>query len=131
MIIIVMIRFLGLTGCSPKTYDEINYNKLHKLIDQKKDFIMFIGQTDCSACRSYKITINALVENYGLDIKYIDAKKLTDEQSDYLLEHFPFDSTPTTVFVKNGKEVNDEDRIIGNQKYSKVEEILKEKGYIK
>lgn len=101
------------------------------MIEEKQDFILMIGSETCSACNSYKITLNKIIENYGIDIKYIDISKLDEEQTDYLLEHFPFDATPTTVFVNKGKEKNQDNRMIGNQKYSETEKILKEKGYIK
>ena len=124
---IVMMVFV-LTGCKPTTYEEVSYNKIDKMIENKEDFILFIGSETCSACSAYKITVNELVKNYGIDIKYIDISKLTEGDSEKLIENFPFNSTPTTVFVKKGKEA---DRFVGNEKYSKVESKLKEKGYIK
>ncbi len=127
----LIISALALTGCGPKTYTEISYNDLEKMIKQKQDFILFIGSETCSACSSFKITVNELVKNHKIDIKYIDISKLTDSENDKLLEYFPFDATPTTILAKKGKETGDDNRIIGNQKYSKVEKKLKEKGYIK
>ena len=127
-IFLVIICVIMITGCKPKTYTEIDYNKLHSLIEGKKDFVLVIGQTGCSACAPYKLTINKLVEKYGVDVKYIDAKKLSDLQNDYLLENFPYNATPTTIFVKKGVE---KDRVIGNQKFSDIEKIFKKKGYIK
>jgi len=124
----IILCFVMITGCKAKTYTEIDYNKLHSLIEGKKDFVLVIGQTGCSACAPYKITINKLVEKYGIDIKYIDIKKLNDIESDYLLEKIPFNATPITVFVKKGVE---KDRIVGNQKYSEIEKKFKKKGYIK
>ncbi|MBR3362620.1 MAG: thioredoxin family protein [Bacilli bacterium] len=127
----IIFSIFILTGCGPKTYDEITYNKLEKMINEKQDFILFIGSETCSACSSFKFTVNELVKNHKIDIKYIDISKLSDTEKDKLLEHFPFDATPTTVLVKKGKEKGDDNRIVGNQKYSKVEKTLKEKGYIK
>ena len=129
--ITIIVSMFIITGCGPKTYDEITYNNLEKMIKEKKDFILFIGSETCSACSSFKFTVNELVKNHKIDIKYINISKLTDDQKDKLIEHFPFDATPTTVLVKKGKETGDDNRIVGNQKYSKVEKILKEKGYIK
>ena len=127
----VIFSVFAITGCGPKTYDEITYNELETMIKEKKDFILFIGSETCSACSAYKFTINELVKNHKLDIKYIDISKLSDNQRNKLIEHFPFDATPTTILAKKGKEKGDDNRIVGNQKYSKVEKKLKEKGYIK
>lgn len=133
-LVVILTIFLSafiLAGCGPTTYDEINYSTLDKMINNKEDFILFIGSETCSACASYKFTVNELVKNYKVDIKYIDISKLNSADYDKLLEHFPFDATPTTILVKKGKETGDDNRIVGNQKYSKVEKILKKKGYIK
>ena len=130
ILLISIFCIFSLTGCGPTTYDEISYSTLNKMIKERKNFILFIGSTECSACSSFKITVNELVKNYKVDIKYIDISKLTSNENDKLLEKFPFNATPTTVFVKKGKEIDD-DRIVGNEKYSKVEKKLKEKGYIR
>ena len=131
ILLTIILSIFIITGCASKTYDEINYNELEKMINEKQDFILFIGSETCSACSSFKITVNELVKNYKVDIKYIDVSKLTDSEEEKLIEQFPFDATPTTILVKKGKETGDDNRIVGNQKYSKIEKILKEKGYIK
>lgn len=131
VLLISIFCIFSLTGCGPTTYDEISYSTLDKMVKEKKDFILFIGSEECSACSSFKVTVNELVKNYKVDIKYIDVSKLTTEENDKLLEMFPFNATPTTVLVKKGKETGEDNRIVGNQKYSKVEKILREKGYIK
>ena len=133
-IIVIVVAIFGvfaLTGCGPTTYDEISYSELDKMVKEKRDFILFIGSETCSACSSFKFTVNELVKNYKVDIKYIDIAKLTSGDNDKLLEKFSFSATPTTILVKKGKETGEDNRIVGNQKYSKVEKILKEKGYIK
>ena len=76
------------------------------MINKKQSFILFIGSETCSACAAFKFTVNELVKNYKIDIKYIDISKLTDKEHDKLLEYFSFDATPTTILVKNGKEKN-------------------------
>ncbi len=129
LILTIVLTVFTLTGCgAPKTYDEISYKELEAMIKEKQDFILFIGAETCSACKSYKVTVNELVKNNGVDIKYIDNDKLTEEEYADLMSNFYTTATPTTVFVKDGKET---DRIIGNKKYSSLEKTLKEKGYIK
>lgn len=131
LVFFAVMLSLALTGCESRTYTEISFSDLENMIQEKQDFILFIGSETCSACSSFKITVKELVQNYNIDIKYLDISKLTSSDSDKLLEYFPFDATPTTILVKRGKEKGDDSRIVGNEKYSKVEKILKEKGYIK
>lgn len=127
--LIIILTTLTLVGCGgPKTYDEISFSELNTMLDNKEDFVLFIGAESCSACKSYKLTINKIVENNKMDIKYIDNDKLSEEEYAKLMSHFYFTATPTTVLVKNGKE---KERITGNKKYSQVEQILKDEKYIK
>lgn len=127
--IIITITSLTLVGCGgPRTYDEINFDELTTMLDNKEDFILLIGAQSCSACKSYKVTIDKLIKNHKINIKYIDNDKLSEEEYAKLMAHFYFTSTPTTILVKNGKE---QERITGSKKYSQVEKKLKNEKYIK
>lgn len=129
IIILSTIAIFTITGCGgPKTYDEISFNQLNEMIEEKQDFILLLGAESCSACKSYKFALDKVIKDYNLDIKYIDNDKLSDDEYGELQSHFYFTATPTMVFVKQGKE---SDRMVGNKKYSETVEILKEKKYIK
>ncbi len=134
-IIISIVAVLGiffLVGCGgPKTYDEISYTQLNEMLDDKQDFILFIGSETCSACSAYKVTINKIVEKYGVDIKYLDISKLNEEEDSEFTSNFAFSGTPTTIFITDGEEKDTYNRINGNEKYSKTIEKIKENGYIK
>ena len=130
-ILLLLITFL-LGACSTiKTYDEISFNKLKKMLNNKENFILFIGSTDCSACDSYKGTINDVISKYNLDIKYIDLSKLSKKEESELISKFPITGTPTTIFIEKGVEEDTYNRIDGSVKYSKVINKLKENKYIK
>lgn len=128
-IIIVAIITIFLTGCTgPKTYEEISYQQLNEMIENKQDFILLLGANTCSACKSYKFALDKVIEKYKIDIKYIDNDKLSDDEYADLQSNFYFTSTPITIFVEKGKE---KERMTGNKKYSQIVEKLKEKNYIK
>lgn len=132
VIVLVLILGLSLTGCmGSKTYDEINFDELMNKIDKKESFLLFIGSATCTACQSFEPTINKVITDYKLDIKYIDVSKITDSESDELLAHFRFRGTPLIVFVEKGEEKDPHNRIVGNQQYSKVVKKLKKNNYIK
>lgn len=121
-----------LTGCFGKTtYDEISYSKLNEMIDDKENFILFIGSSTCSACAAYEITLNDIIKEYNVDVKYIDLSKLSHDDESSLVSEFPISGTPTTVFITNGEEEDTHNRIDGNAKKSKIVEKFKENGYIK
>ena len=129
-ILIIVSSFL-IIGCSPKTYDEISYNELNTMLKNKESFILLVGRDDCSACQSYKPTIEKVIQDYKLDVKYINTNTLSEEENAELLSNFYLTGTPQTIFVVKGKEKDRLTRVNGSQKYSKVVEIMKKNGYIK
>lgn len=130
LLILIAIVFM-LTGCGKTTYDEISYSELNNMIDNKEDFILFIGSSTCSACAAYEITLNDIIKEYNVDVKYIDLSKLSDKEESALTSQFPINGTPTTVFITDGDEQDTHNRIDGNQKMSRIVSKFKENGYIK
>ena len=130
--ILLLIVIIFISGCGVlKTYDEVSYKKLNNMLDKKESFILFIGSSTCSACSSYKITLNKVVKKYGVDIKYIDLSKLSDKEKSEITSVFPISGTPATIFIEKGVEKDTYNRIDGNVRYSKIIEKLKENGYVK
>ena len=121
---------LFLTGCGRTSYDEISYSELQDLIDNKESFPLVIASATCSACNSYRPTLEKFIEKYNVDVKYIDLDKLTDKEESDLMNEFPITGTPTTVFVEDGEEKDTYNRIVGNKKFSQTEEAYRENGYI-
>ena len=121
---------LFLTGCGRTSYDEISYSELQDLIDNKESFPLVIASATCSACNSYRPTLEKFIQEYNVDVKYIDLDKLTDEEESNLMNEFPITGTPTTVFVEDGEEKDTYNRIVGNKKFSQTEEAYRENGYI-
>lgn len=130
LIVVMAMVIFCLSGCGKTTYDEISYSELNNMLEAKDDFVLFIGSETCSACASYKITLNKIIEKYHTDIKYLDISKLSDKESSELQSRFPFTGTPTTVFITDGVEKNTYNRISGNEKYSSVLKKLIKNGYI-
>lgn len=130
LLLVILIIFIS--GCSAlKTYDEISYKKLNNMLNKKESFILFIGSSTCSACSSYKVTLNEVVKKYGVDIKYIDLSKLSSKEKGDVTARFPISGTPATIFIEKGVEKDTYNRIDGNVRYSKIVKKLKENGYVK
>ena len=130
-ILILFITLFMLTACGNKTYDEISYDELNKMLEKKQDFILFIGSDTCSACNTYKETLNDVIEEYGTDVKYINLASLSKAEESSLVSKFPINGTPTTVFITNGEEEDTHNRIVGSAKKSEIVNEFKENGYIK
>lgn len=137
-IAVLITAILFITGCDKlKTYEEININQFNKMIENKEDFILFIGSSTCSHCAAYKEKVNKFIKEYQQKIYYIDIHKFSEEEAAKFKTIVNFEGTPTTVFFENGKEKEDENgnvriyRIEGNVEYSKVVEKIKKAGFIK
>lgn len=120
-----------ISGCSSKTYQEISYADLNDKLDNKENFILFIGSSTCSACASYEVTLNDVIKEYGTDVYYVDLSKLSDKEESSLTSKFPITGTPTTVFITGGEEDDTHNRIVGSVKKSKIIEKFKDNNYIK
>lgn len=130
-IMLLLLPILLLCGCSGKSYKEINIETLLKKVDKKETFILFIGAKSCSHCDGYKTTINEVIKDYDITIYYIDVDKLNKEEDSRLKKVAGYTATPTTVFIKKGKEESTYMRIIGERDYEYVVNKLHKNGFIK
>lgn len=129
----ILVLFLFVTGCSgneSKGYTKIDYDEYVRLKENGETFPLVIGRTGCSACEMFKGTMESFISKYGVDVKYIDIADLTDEQKSKFSSEINFESTPTTVFFKNGKQTSVYYRLVGAQPISNVIDAYKRMGYI-
>lgn len=132
-LLLVLLGVFMLTGCGKlTTYRSISYNKYKEMIENKESFILFIGSSTCSACALYEKYLNAVITDYHVEVNYLDVTTLSDEEySDFTSVINYGESTPTTVFIKDGQEKNTYNRIKGAQDYDAIVESFKQNGYIK
>ncbi len=129
---IVMILLL-VVGCGNRrlsTYTEISYNDYVNMMDNGESFPLVIGSSTCSACSLFKGTMESFISKYQINVRYIDISKLSDDEYNMLKTEINFSSTPTTVFVENGKHTSVYYRIVGSQSLSNVVSAYSKMGYI-
>ncbi len=127
--LLFILGFLFLTACSViKTYDEIDYNKLDKMLKAKDNFVLFVNSDSCSECKKYEVTLNKIIDRYNIDVKAVNLSLLSKKEKTSFVSIISVSDTPSLVFVEKGVE---KDRIAGNVKYSKILEKFKENNYIK
>ena len=63
-VLLIGISMLFLTGCGRTSYDEISYSELQGLIHNKESFPLVIASATCSACNSYRPTLEKFIEKY-------------------------------------------------------------------
>ena len=98
--------------------------------ENKEDFILYIGSTNCSHCMNFKSTLEKIIGKYQLDIKYVDISKLTQKEYEVLKNKTKLQGTPTVVFIDDGVVLTSP-KIIGAVDYVVALEKFKESGYIK
>lgn len=131
MIISLLVCVIGLTGCSKyKTYTELSFDEFQNKLNNKDSFVVVMGSSTCSACAMYKKTMQDVIKDKQVEIFYLGLDKLNDEQYSKIYSKYVIESTPTTIFIKDGTETTTYDRIIGAASYSKVVDALKKHGII-
>lgn len=130
-ILIILISLFLITGCDNKlkTYTEITYDEYSKMIENEETFILLLGQENCSYCTQFKPTIERVIKEYQIEVKYMDISKLTNTQYSLLKNKTFISGTPYTVFFKDGA-FNTTTKIKGAKSYDAVINALKKVGYI-
>lgn len=134
--ILVLITLLfcvgGLTGCGGKltTYTELTYTQLEEKLNNKDSFVVVLGSSTCSMCTQYKKTMDKVIRKNQVEIFYIDIAKLSDEDLPKFESKYVISGTPTTVFIKDGKEQSTYNRITGAVGYNDIIKALKKHGII-
>ncbi|MDD3187064.1 MAG: thioredoxin family protein [Bacilli bacterium] len=132
--LLILFSVFIISGCknSGVGYTEVSYDELINMLNNKESFMLMIGSSNCTHCDEYKLTLEEINKKYGIDVKYIDISKITDENEiNNLKSYFYYAGTPTTINVVDGVEENTLSRIVGSRDYSFVKDKMIQWGYIK
>lgn len=131
LFLLVVPIIILVTSCKNGSYNEIDFETFESLIKKKENFVLVIGSSECGHCAEYEITMDEIIAEYGLDIKYINIFNLSEKEKAVLdaKTHYNY-ATPTTVFFKEGK-LDNTSTIRGSQSKENVEKKLTKNGYIK
>ena len=130
--LLIGIFIVFLTGCgnSTNTITEIDYSELENLIENKESFILEIVQTGCSHCEEFSPRFTAVLKTNDLTAYSLNLYNMTDDEREKFSElTTSVTGTPTVLFFEDGKETSN--RINGAVDNEKIEEHLKDAGYIK
>lgn len=131
MVVVALCVFL-ITGCGNKitTYEQIDYAKYTEMKENDENYILYLGSSSCSHCQNFKPTLESIIEDYQLQVYYVDISTLNDKEYAVLKNDTKLQGTPTVVFVENGV-VQTSPKIVGSVSYTTALEKFKESGYIK
>ena len=130
-LVLILFILIFVSGCGKRTkYDEISYAKFKKLLEDRESFPLVIGRTGCAACAAFEPTMEVFIKKYDIDVKYIDTSKLSEDELDEFSSVIGFQSTPTTIFFKEGEQTSTYYRIVGSADLNEIIEAYKRMGYI-
>lgn len=110
---------------------KLTYSEIIKKQEKKENFILVISKSDCSHCATFKPKLTRITKEYGIDVFYINYDLEEKETQEKFLQEFNLNgATPTTIFIKKGKETSIMDRLVGDLSESKVIEKFKKMGFI-
>ena len=109
---------------------QIKYDEVMEKIQNKESFILLVSQTTCSHCIEYKPAFRKILKKNKLTAYYIEYDLLSKEEKKEFVKYINFDSTPVTVFLKNGEESTTANRIVGAREEEYIIGKLKSNGYI-
>lgn len=94
------------------TYDYLNsitIRNFEKLVQDKEEFIVYIGRPDCSDCTYFEPIFREIIERYQLydKILYLNVKKYrennTEDVWNKFKEKYGFTQTPAIIKYADGK----------------------------
>ena len=124
---------LTVTACSKQytTYEEVSVDTVFQMLDDKESFILFIGSSTCSHCASFEPKLNQVIKKYQVKVYYLDVNQLTETENAKFNARISYgNSTPVTVFIKDGEEEGSYNRIRGDQDIDMIESMFRKNGYI-
>lgn len=72
------------SGSSKNKYKTLTMEEAQEMIEEGKDFTLFIGSHECTYCVSFAKVINKYIESSGKDVYYVDlGNSLSFEKSIY------------------------------------------------
>lgn len=132
VILILLVAFLIINKAISKgNLVELTYEEFTEKVDNEESFVLCISRTTCSHCATYKPKLENVAKNYSIDLYYIDIDKYSEEEQEEFEKIINFnDTTPTTVFLKDGKETTASNRLVGDANSDRIIDKLKSNGFI-
>ena len=127
MLFVLILGIIASTGCGKNYIHEISYKEYQELIRNKETFVLEVMKNDCVACRGIRPKLQKITKKYKVEVKFIDLKKLSQEENDSLA----VSATPTIIFYTNGEEETTTARIEGNVSEKRIIEKFKASSFIK
>ena len=131
-ILLLIILVLFCSSCNQNSkLENLSYNDLEKKLNNNDTFFFVVIKDGCQHCEGFVPKVKEVLEEYDIAGYTVNYSNLSEEENEKFYNEFQVDSTPTTIFIKNGKEISLLQRITGNVSKEKLIDKLKINEYIK
>lgn len=114
-------------------FKEISADNLLNKFQNRDTFVLLISQTSCHHCNSYKPKLENVANKYKIETYYIEYNLISYDDELVLNDYINWEEisgTPTTMFFKNGKDMGEGARIVGDASNEKIINKCKSNGFI-
>ncbi len=129
-LLIVFLLVIICSSCGNSKFKSISYSELKDKLKNEDTFFFVVIKDGCQYCERFVPIVAEVLDEYdivGYKLNYSDLSESDDEA---FYAEYGIDSTPTTVFIKNGQEVSILQRIEGSVSKEKLVSKLKNNGFI-
>lgn len=130
-ILLLCLLIILCSSCGSSKLKSMSYKELNKKLEAKETFFFVVVRDGCQHCENYIPKVEEVLKEYDIEGYKLNYSDLSSEEDEKFFEEYGISSTPTTVFIKDGKEVSILQRIEGNVSKDKLIDKLKKNEYIK
>lgn len=130
-IILLCLLIILCSSCGSSKLKSISYSELNKKLNNNETFFFVVIRDGCQHCENYVPKIEEILEEYNIVGYKLNYSNLSEKEDEEFYNKFGVDSTPTTIFIKDGQETSIMQRLVGNVSNEKIISKLKTYEYIK
>lgn len=131
IIFLIVIVFICSSCGQNSKLKNLSYKDLQDKLNNNDTFFFVVIKDGCQYCEGFVPKVEDVINEYGIDGYTLNYSKLSEEDDEKFYSEYSVDSTPTTIFIKDGKEISMLQRIVGNVSKEKLIGKLKSNNYIK
>ncbi len=129
VIVLLIVIAVIFSVDNSKYVHEVSLNEVTDKIDSKKDFILYIKQTDCEHCKAFTPNFISVLSENDIEAYSLNISNLSDEDQEKYNELFDVSGTPTVLFFTDGEQSLI--KIEGEQTKARIKSKIESAGFIK
>ena len=103
-IILLVVIALFCASCGKKdNLKSLSYSDFNKKLSNSETFFVVVIKDGCQHCENFVPKVRDVVNEYGITGYTLNFSSLSESEDEEFYNNFQVDSTPTTLFFKDGK----------------------------